>query len=93
MFMREDIEEIAKALDVDTYSKKLKLNTHLDIMVAQAMECCTTLNEVSALTKVDKHLTPISSSQLSVVNRPETTEYSSGYSLRFSIRPCGSVML
>lgn len=69
MFMREDIEKIAKALDVDTYSKKLKLNTHLDIMVAQAIACCTTLNEVSALTKVDKHLTPISSSQLSVVNR------------------------
>ena len=64
MFMREYIEEIAKALDVDTYSKKLKLNVYLDIMIAQAMEHCTTLDEISALTKVDKHLTSISSSQV-----------------------------
>jgi hypothetical protein len=35
--MREDIEEIAGALDIDTHSKKLKLNNHLDMMVAQAM--------------------------------------------------------
>ena len=75
-FMRRDIAKIAKALDADTHSKKLKLNTHLDVMVAQAMEHCTTLNEISALTKVDKHLTSISSSQLCVVNKPETTEYS-----------------
>jgi hypothetical protein len=48
--MRENIEKIAKA----THSKKL--NDHLDMMVAQAMEGCTTLNEISALTKVDKCL-------------------------------------
>jgi len=76
--MREDIEKMAKTPDIDTHSKKL--NNHLDIMVAQAIEHCTALNKISALTKVDKHLTSISSSQLCVVNKPETTAFEWIYS-------------
>jgi len=72
--MRKDIEKLAKALDVDVCSKKLKLNAPLDILIAQTTACCTALKEISALTKADKHLASISASQLCVVNK--TRDYS-----------------
>jgi hypothetical protein len=65
MLMRRNIEWMARALDVDTYSKKLKLNNHLDIMVAQTMEGCNSLKEISVFTKANGRLTSISSGQLS----------------------------
>jgi hypothetical protein len=68
--MREDVKEIAIALDIDRHLlEEVEYPPIWIIMVAQTRVRCSPLNEISFLTKADRHITSISSGQLSVVNK------------------------
>jgi hypothetical protein len=93
-FLRDnvDLEEIARWTEIDLYSKKLDLLSHLEMMVWSSIKDCDKLRELSdALKGVDARkdgLIQISSSQLSKVNKTRDYRISvlTFYELIYSMR-------
>jgi hypothetical protein len=87
-----EIEDIAEWTEIDLYSKKLDLLSHLEMMVWSSIKDCEKLRELSdALKGVDAKkdgLVQISSSQLSKVNKTRDYRISvlTFYELIYSMR-------